>query len=164
MSVVIGVVLWGMNLGARVEDGFVPLCQVLEHPEAYDGKGILTSGIVTAGRESSQIFDPACAPGPQKDVAVALTPATDKVIRTRGWKSLLTALKTSAAFAVVRVTFDAANREPNPQSVTPPIADPAIKEVLEAQSGRFGHLGFARFRMRVIAVEYSIRASPDIPH
>jgi hypothetical protein len=159
LLILLCLVLWVINLDARDETALVPLCQILAHPQMYDGKDVLTSGIVSANRESSQIFDPSCAPGPLLDVAVALTPATDKVMRTRGWKSLMAVLKTSPAFAVVRVTFDAINREPNPQSAAPPIADPVLRGILDAQVGRFGHLGFARFRMRVVAVEYSVRAT-----
>jgi hypothetical protein len=57
--------------------------------------------------------------------------------------------KDQRAFVVIRGVFDAYRRYEGPLP-----ADPALQEVLKKGNSRFGHLNFARFRLRIENIEF----------
>jgi hypothetical protein len=133
----------------------VSFCEVVRNPEQYDQKAILTSGVYKAGAELSDFFDPDCPATPERDVSTLFVPSEERVANTRSWKQMQQLLdKESRVFVVVRGTFDAYRRYEGPLP-----SDPRLQEVLIKGNSRFGHLNFARFRLRIESVEFAASAS-----
>jgi hypothetical protein len=57
--------------------------------------------------------------------------------------------KDKQVFVVVEGIFDAYRRYEGPLP-----ADPRLQQVLKGSNSRFGHLNFARFRLRIESVEF----------
>lgn len=133
--------------------GHVSLCAILAHPELYDQKSVLTSGVMRSGQEISDFVDPGCPPSsPENDVGTLPVPSTGRVQTSAAWKRLGKILERDRqAFVVVRATFDAFNRYEGPLP-----DDPRMQEILHLGNRRFGHLLFARFRLRIESVEYVV--------
>jgi hypothetical protein len=136
---------------------FVPFGDVVRDPAASNGKSILTSSIVLSGREWTEFYDAACQPDPQHDVATSLVASTEKAAGSSGWKRLSRVLRESAALVIVTAIFH------GPLTYQgPPITDTNLRTVLGA-GGRYGHMGFARFRLRILTVEYAAAISVTAP-
>jgi len=134
--------------GDRTE--FVSFCDVLQHPDKYDQKSVLTTGIYQAGPEFSDFVEPDCPTTSDRDYTTLPVPVSNQVQRTNGWRGLRQELeKNKKAFVVIRAVFDAYNRYEGPLP-----ADPKLQEVLKLGNSRFGHLNFARYRLRIESVEF----------
>jgi hypothetical protein len=132
------------------QSGYVPFCEIVRNPERYDQKLVTTSGIFRAGPEFAGFVDPGCEPSPERDVETFPVPIRDAVSRTAGWNRLGQILdRDKRAFVVIRGVFDAYRRYEGPLP-----AGPALQEVLKKGNSRFGHLNFARFRLRIESVEF----------
>jgi hypothetical protein len=143
--------LFGAALQASADlTEYVSFCELVQHPERYDQKNVLTSGIYQAGPEFSDFVDPDCPTTPERDVGTLPVPIRERVQDSRGWKRMRQVLEQNKrAFVVVRGVFDAYNRYEGPLP-----ADPRLQEVLKKGNSRFGHLNFARFRLRIESVEF----------
>lgn len=150
MMMLVALLLSTVLQGTTNRTEYVSFCEIVQHAERYDQKSVLTSGIYTAGPEFSDFLDPNCPTTPERDVGTLPAPSRDRVQDTRGWKRLRQVLeKDKRAFIVVRGVFDAYNRYQGPLP-----ADPRLQEVLKKGNSRFGHLNFARFRLRIESVEF----------
>ena len=147
------VLLTTMLQGAVESNTYVSFCEIVQEPARYDQKTVLTSGIYRAGPEFADFIDPACPPNSDRDVGTFPTPIQDRVQQTRGWKRMGEFVdKDKQAFIVIRGTFDAYRRYEGPLP-----ADPRLKQILAEGNARFGHLNFARFRIRIESVEFVAR-------
>ena len=146
----IGIWLIGFLPQSSGQSGYVPFCEIVRNPERYDQRLVTTAGVFRAGPEFSDFVDMSCEPSPEQDVGTLPVPIRDAVSRTNGWNRLGQILdKDKRAFVVIRGVFDAYKRYEGPLP-----ADPALQEVLKKGNSRFGHLNFARFRMRIESVEF----------
>ena len=132
----------------RVE--YVSMCELIQRPERYDQKSVLTSGIYHAGPEFADFVDPACPTTPERDAGTLPVPIRAGVQDSALWNRMRQILeKDKRAYVVVRGVFDAYNRYEGPLP-----ADPRLQDILKKGNSRFGHLGFARFRLRIESVEF----------
>jgi hypothetical protein len=146
IALLIGVLLQGSAV--RME--YVPFCEIVQHPERYDQTSVLTSGIYQVGPEFSEFLDPDCPSAPGRDVGTLPVPSSDRVLTSGGWRRMNQVLnRENRAFIVIRGVFDAYNRYEGPVP-----ADPQIEEILRKGNSRFGHMNFARFRLRIESVEF----------
>ncbi len=133
-----------MRPEATGRNEYVPFCEVVRNPERYDQRWITTAGIILAGPEASDFYDPSCD-GPDLDVFTLPVALSDPVTRTAEWKQLGKLLdKDRRAFVVVRGVFDAYRRYEGPLP-----ADPKLQDILKRGNSRFGHQNVARFRLRI---------------
>jgi hypothetical protein len=150
---ILALIAWAPALGAQRAlnpSGYVSFCEIVQYPDRYDQKIVLTSGIYTAGPEFSDFVDVSCPTTPERDVGTLPVPIRERVQGTREWRRLREVLeKDKRAFIVVRGVFDAFNRYEGPLP-----DDPRLQEVLKKGNSRFGHLNFARFRLRIESVEF----------
>lgn len=129
---------------------YVSFCDVSNEPEKYDQTSITTSGIYAAGPEFAVFIDPACPPTTQRDNAAFPTPIDSAVQRSQLWQRMGQIIdRDQQAFVVVRGVFDAYKRY---EGRLPD--DPKLQEILKIANSRFGHLNFARFRLRIESVEF----------
>lgn len=143
--------LGSLAQGATSQTQYVSFCEIVQHPELYDQKMVLTSGIYRAGAEFSEFIEADCPPTADRDVGTLPTTVGSQVHETSGWKRLSQLLdKEKQAFIVVRAVFDAYKRYQGPLP-----ADPRMQQVLQEGNKRFGHNNFARFRLRIESVEFS---------
>jgi hypothetical protein len=137
----------------RIE--YVSFCELVQHPEKYDQKSVLTSGFYQAGPEFADFLDPECPTTPERDAGTLPVPIRERVQDSSGWKRMRQVLeKDKRAFIVLRAVFDAYNRYDGPLP-----ADPRLQEVLKKGNSRFGHLNFARFRLRIESIEFVSRVN-----
>lgn len=137
----------GADVTGRNE--YVPFCEVVRNPEKYDQRWITTAGIILAGSEASDLYDPSCD-APELDVFTLPVALSDAAARKAAWKQLGKLLdKDRRVFVVVRGVFDAYRRYEGPLP-----ADPKLQDILKRGNNRFGHQNVARFRLRIESVEF----------
>jgi hypothetical protein len=150
MMTVIAILLGLAFQAAKERIEYVPFCELVQQPERYDQKSVLTSGVLQAGPEFAAFSDPACPASSERDVSTLPVPIRARVQDSTGWKRMDQVLdRDKRAFVVIRGVFDAYNRYDGPLP-----ADARLQEVLKKGNSRFGHLNFARFRLRIESVEF----------
>jgi hypothetical protein len=154
--VLIALMLGGAWQGAPERLGYVPFCEIVQHPERYDQKSVLTSGVYQAGDEFADFLDPQCATTADRDVGTLPVPERTRVQDSPGWKRMSSIVKRDRrAFVVVRGVFDAYRRYEGPLP-----RDPKLQEIVKDGGRRFGHLDLLRFRLRIEQVEFVAPVHP----
>jgi len=140
--------------------GYVSLCELVQNPEKYDQRTVVTAGVVNPG---GSISDKACGAGVHglvSDTSIFL-----QLVRgddgSEGTTRLLQLIKSGHwVFIVIEAQFDAYRRYTGP---LPPDKD--VQELLKQGNARFGPLS-DRFRLAIQQVrlaeptEESLSGSP----
>lgn len=136
-------------------------CEIVTHPEKYDGQTLRVRAILTEGPESTALYDPGCA-SDATSTWVEWEGFSDAIEKApRGIrKKLEKRLKSDRrAYVVLVGRFDGRLREPS----IPPRASEYVAKILRLSPTGYGHLIQYRFQFTPSSIEKVEPVQKDVP-
>ena len=138
--------------------GYVSLCELVQHPEKYDRRTVITAGVIGP---AWTIIDKACGVGTgTSDVDTSTWLEFVRVDDRSRAKDRLIELNDSEyfVFVVLEARFDAYRRYTGPLP-----ADKHRQEILKAVNSRFGDNNCCRFRLAIQKVLLAEPVDESVP-